>query len=244
MYALSRLTEYQRVTSPLLVLVDTIRLALTTAFGVWLWATAPNFGNGPECNDMIYFAFFSVKIRATSVGARVIGLIFWASSGVVFLLLQVSTLDTLFLSVQALFYDWAARAFRLPRLNGPGDKIYRQNSRIDISITFGPQIPLLLEFPIRSWHWSTEIYGMRKSTKGFHAPVSFIPREVLDSQLGWFIRWILLVVTFLCFGFVLIMIELTLSVENPTLEFRPSFEFGQVRPMYWLSKTSLLQYAF
>lgn len=228
-YAMARLTEYQRITSPLLVIVDTVRLLLTTAFGVWMWATAPHFGKQPACNNLIFFVFFGAKLRATSVAARTIGLIFWTSSGALFLFHRISSMDTFFLSIKALFSTLAAKAFRLPRRTGPADQVRRFSSRIDISIAFGLRVPLLLDYPVFTWDWGAEFKETKRPTREFHSPDLIMPREILDSQVGPVIRWIFLAIALLSFAFVLIMVELALYVDNPGIMLDKSFGFGQVR---------------
>jgi len=229
-YAAARLP---RVVSPLLVFVDTIRFLLTSAFGLWIWASAPRFGSQPNCNPAINFVIFGKRMSATSRAARAIGLVFWSSYLGIFLLRCISRADTLWLSMLASFSAPAADTFRRPRRSAAADKVIRLSARVDLTLTFGFQIPFVLEYLTYKRCWTTKLARTMHPTRDFHSPPSnFFPPTLMDSPVGAIIQRIILAIVALSVAFVLIMTELELSIGNKGIVLDTSFGFGQVRTRF------------
>jgi hypothetical protein len=228
-YAIARLTENQRVVSPLLVVVDTVRFLLTSAFGLWIWASAPHFGSQPECNSATNFVLLGIRMSATSVAARAIGLTFWASYLFIFLIRCALQLDTLVLSLLASFSMSAAGAFRRPRRQAPADKVIRSSVRLDLTVSFGFNI-LFWNYPVRELRWAAAKIATKRPTLDFHSPPSnFLPAELMDSPAGAIVQRIFLAIALSVVAFVVIMTELELSIGNRQISRDASFGFGQVR---------------
>ena len=67
----------QKSFSPLLVLVNWLRSALTYAFVLFVWIQAPTFGSGPpECDQETRFIFFGIALRSLGAG-RTLNLAGW-----------------------------------------------------------------------------------------------------------------------------------------------------------------------
>jgi hypothetical protein len=100
--------------TPIMVFAGLLRDTLASAFGLWLWATSPGFGNNPHCNDQVNFVFFGARLRATSPAARAIGLLFWATIYFLVLINIISHHKTLYFAIRSLFSREEGTTLRLP----------------------------------------------------------------------------------------------------------------------------------
>jgi hypothetical protein len=198
---------------------------LTSAFGLWIWARSPSLGSHPECNHVINFVFFGAKIRATSAGARTLGLLFWSSSAAILMVIFMSQIDTLYLAIRALFSRLKALAFKLPRSYG---KIIRTKRRMDFDFTFGLSVPHIFERVTRNWNIKSA--EMRRPPGKFHGPQIIIPSEILESPIGIHIRRFFVLLAIVSWATVICMTELQLVMGSTDIKADTSLGFGQVSP--------------
>jgi hypothetical protein len=123
-FGISRLIlDSHRLASPILILTNWARSALTYAFALYVWATAPTFGVAIQCNPSTRFIFFGASLPATGSG-RTLNLVVWGIGGGFFAirLLRLSTLDTLWICVRALFSETARNRLLRPRRPPPSNE--------------------------------------------------------------------------------------------------------------------------
>ncbi|KAJ7724407.1 hypothetical protein B0H16DRAFT_1698723 [Mycena metata] len=230
-YAEVRLIERKLAVSPLLVIAGFIRGALMSAFGLWIWGSSPTFGSIPECNDSINIFVFR-QIRATSAPARGIGLAFWGACTLFLCFGNLQRYDTLIAAVKALFSKLEAAAFRLPRNNGPENKIAQSSGYIEFSLVISRIIQRLIpEWTRQPWSWSHQVAVERAPTRDFHAPGVMFSQNILDSSMGQVLQGLFFVPTVVVFVVILVLIELELTVGNKNIQQDLAFGFDQILPL-------------
>ena len=118
-FGISRLMrDSNRMLSPLLIIINWTRSALTYALAMWVWTTAATFGESVECNSATRFILFGASLPALGAG-RIVNMVIWAIGTALFgfRLLRPSTLDTLFICLLSLFSSQAR--YRLLRARRP-----------------------------------------------------------------------------------------------------------------------------
>ncbi|KAF5313376.1 hypothetical protein D9611_008627 [Ephemerocybe angulata] len=98
-------TTLRRAYSPLLIIANWLRSALTYAFTLFVWAKAPSFGSGPpECDQATKLIFFGAALPALGSG-RVLNLVGWGILASLFMWRTVRGGMTLMAAFRGLFSD-------------------------------------------------------------------------------------------------------------------------------------------
>lgn len=98
-------TALRRAQSPLLILANWLRSALTYAFALFVWVKAPGFGSGPpECDQETRFIFFGASLSALDSG-RILNLVGWGILTLLFVWRTYQGKWTLGAAVQGLFLE-------------------------------------------------------------------------------------------------------------------------------------------
>ena len=111
--------------SPLLIIANWVRSALTYAFALYVWISAPTFGSGPkECNAATKFILFGASLPAVGSG-RYFNLAVWGLLFLWFIYRSLSGSKTILVSFAALFSANASQALLRPR-EAPRNEIHRE----------------------------------------------------------------------------------------------------------------------
>ena len=114
-FGMARLSSAtRRMGSPILILANWIRSALTYSFALYVWITAATFGSQPECNHTVSFILFGAKLPATTSG-RIFNLTFWGLGTLIFLYRTILRFDTLRTAALALFFSRDRHRLLRPR---------------------------------------------------------------------------------------------------------------------------------
>lgn len=121
------------VHSPLLILANWTRSALTYAFAIYVWVTAPTFGSGsPECNAATRLIFFGASLPALGSG-RILNLTIWGIFTLLFLYRAIAGSKTIFLAFLALFSATQSQALLKPK-QPPRKVVHREMvTRVDFA---------------------------------------------------------------------------------------------------------------
>lgn len=96
-------TALRRVSSPLLIIANWLRSALTYAFALYVWIQAPSFGQSAlECNPSTKLIFWGKALPALGSG-RILNLVGWGFLSFFFVWRTFKGLGTLAVSFAALF---------------------------------------------------------------------------------------------------------------------------------------------
>jgi hypothetical protein len=96
-------TALRRVSSPLLIVANWLRSALTYAFALYVWIKAPSFGQSAlECNPHTKVVFWGKALPALGSG-RILNLVGWGFLSLTFAWRTLKGLRTLAASFAALF---------------------------------------------------------------------------------------------------------------------------------------------
>ncbi|KAJ3511415.1 hypothetical protein NLJ89_g4119 [Agrocybe chaxingu] len=103
------------VHSPLLIIANWMRSALTYAFALYVWISAPTLGSGPpECNEATRLIFFGASLPALGSG-RFLSLAVWGVATVLFVKRTIKGSMTISIAFRALFSDTASQALLQPK---------------------------------------------------------------------------------------------------------------------------------
>ncbi|PPQ95077.1 hypothetical protein CVT25_002600 [Psilocybe cyanescens] len=103
------------VHSPLLIVANWTRSAFTYSFALYVWISAPTFGQGPpECNKATFFIFFGASLPALGSG-RYLNLAVWSILTLTFVWRSLKGARTIFISLHALFSKTASQALLRPK---------------------------------------------------------------------------------------------------------------------------------
>lgn len=113
------------VQSPLLIVANWVRSALTYSFAMYVWIAAPNFGSdGPACNAQTRFIFFGASLPALGSG-RYLSLAGWGLFTLLFLYRAVKGSTTIGYATRALFSSVAGQKLLKPRRD-PKNEVHRE----------------------------------------------------------------------------------------------------------------------
>lgn len=105
----------RKVHSPLLIIANWTRSALTYTFALYVWITAPTFGAGPKaCNEATRLIFFGASLPALGAG-RILNLTGWGLLSALFLWRTLKGSATIIIAFSALFSSNAAQALLKPK---------------------------------------------------------------------------------------------------------------------------------
>ncbi|KIM28652.1 hypothetical protein M408DRAFT_23689 [Serendipita vermifera MAFF 305830] len=223
-FGISRLMrDANRMPSPLLILINWIRSALTYALALWVWATASTFGESVECNPSTKFILFGASLPATGSG-RTVNMVIWGIGIALFgfRFLRPSTFDTLFICIRALFSSQAR--YRLLRARRPppsNEWIFEQTNYEETEL--GKVTKSTRENPM-PYRQRRKFYTVLKGLS------SLLLGTKGTSILGtWFS---LILATFLAiFAIVMTELELRLNKVAKPEEGDSEWAFGQILPL-------------
>ncbi|KAH9474441.1 E3 ubiquitin-protein ligase pub1 [Psilocybe cubensis] len=113
------------VHSPLLTVANWMRSAFTYSFALYVWISAPEFGQGPRaCNEATFFIFFGASLPALRSG-RWLNIAVWSLMTTRFVWRSGKSAKTLFVSLNALFSKTATQRLLKPRYP-PKNEIHEQ----------------------------------------------------------------------------------------------------------------------
>ena len=121
----SRKNPMRSVHSPLLIVANWTRSALTYSFALYVWITAPTFGSGPrECNEATRLIFFGASLPALGSG-RILNLVGWGLLTLLFFWRALKGARTIFAALQAMFSSTASQSLLKPK-HPPKNEIHRE----------------------------------------------------------------------------------------------------------------------
>lgn len=121
----NKTTPLRSVHSPLLIVANWTRSALTYSFALYVWISAPTIGSGPlECNAATKLIFFGASLPALSSG-RYLNLAIWSVLTLLFLYRTMKSYTTILVATAALFSSTASQALLKPK-EPPKNEIHRE----------------------------------------------------------------------------------------------------------------------
>ncbi|KAF9484050.1 hypothetical protein BDN70DRAFT_928653 [Pholiota conissans] len=101
--------------SPLLIIANWVRSALTYSFAMYVWISAPTLGSGtPACNAATKLIFFGASLPALGSG-RWLSLAIWSLATLLFLKRTLQGSTTIFYATRALFSTIASQKLLKPK---------------------------------------------------------------------------------------------------------------------------------
>ncbi|TDL27133.1 hypothetical protein BD410DRAFT_895025 [Rickenella mellea] len=217
-FGLSRITNSsssntRRMFSPLLIVANWMRSALTYIFAIYVWSNAATFGSAPECNPMTNVIFFGASLSALRAG-RILNLTFWILLAVLFVYRTLKGFRTLCIATLAMFSPRARQWLIKPM---------KPNNRIHIETK--------TKTNYRTGHKATTEKDYRPK-QVFHEIIQGMTSQILGrigKQGGWYQKYGQVALGSFLGLWAIVMTELELVLNNAQ---RPSqWGFGQILPM-------------
>lgn len=212
-------TALRRVSSPLLIIANWLRSALTYAFALYVWAKAPSFGQAAsECNSSTKLIFWGKALPALGSG-RILNLVGWGFLSFFFTWRTLKGLGTLGVAFAALF-----------GLYGGTGELVRPKAP--------PKNQLNLETYNR-YDYATEEreYRERAYRPGqiFHEMLQGIMNQILGwapaTSKTFYGKYGQLILAVLISAWAIVMTELELRLNDLDKKVNKEWGFGQILPL-------------
>ncbi|KAH6904943.1 hypothetical protein BKA70DRAFT_1294448 [Coprinopsis sp. MPI-PUGE-AT-0042] len=212
-------TALRRVSSPLLIIANWLRSALTYAFALYVWIQAPSFGqSAAECNPSTKLIFWGKPLPALGSG-RILNLVGWGILSFFFVWRTFKGLGTLAVSFAALL-----------GLNGGTGELVR------------PKVPPRNQMNLETY----ERYDYRTEERE-HRERAYRPGQIFHAMLRGIMSQILglapagsktfygkygqLILAVLIAAWAIAMTELELRLNDLDVQVNDEWGFGQILPL-------------
>ncbi|KAJ2915717.1 hypothetical protein MD484_g4683, partial [Candolleomyces efflorescens] len=208
-------TVLRRAHSPLLILANWLRSALTYALALFVWGTAPNFGQGPpECDRKTRLIFFGASLPALGSG-RTLNLTGWGILTALFAWRTLKGSWTLLAALQGLFSE---------------------------NVLLKPKDPPKNELNLETMEKYNYVTGDREVTERayrpgqvFHEMIKGMMNQILGwaptGQGRWYRKYGQLILATLIATWAITMTELELRLNDIDASDLNKWGFGQILPL-------------
>ncbi|PPQ96480.1 hypothetical protein CVT26_010474 [Gymnopilus dilepis] len=214
----SKKNATRSVHSPLLIVANWTRSALTYSFALYVWISAPTFGQGPpECNAATRLIFFGASLPALGSG-RWLNLAGWGILTFFFVWRTIKGRRTILISFEALFSKRASQAL-LKAKHSPKNEVHSEVvTRTDFATGKVTQTNRLFR-PRQIFH--ELLQGM----------TSHILSLAPSGSGSWYRLYGRSILVGLLAVWAIIMTELELRLNTLSMKINSEWGFGQILPL-------------
>ncbi|KAF9531078.1 hypothetical protein CPB83DRAFT_849293 [Crepidotus variabilis] len=205
------------VHSPLLIVANWTRSALTYSFALYVWISAPTFGSGSrECNEATRLIFFGASLPALGSG-RYLNLTIWGVFTLLFVYRALKGARTIAIACRALLSSSASQALLKPK-GPPRNEVHRE-------------IVTRFNFKSRERTTTNRLFRPRQI---FHELLQGVMSQIMGwtpSGTGrWYRAYGRTILIALLAAWAIIMTELELAL-NELVTPNNQWGFGQILPL-------------
>ncbi|KDR76997.1 hypothetical protein GALMADRAFT_424162 [Galerina marginata CBS 339.88] len=214
----SKKNVLRSVHSPLLIVANWTRSALTYSFAMYVWIAAPTFGSGPpECNAATRLIFFGASLPALGSG-RWLNLAGWGVLSLLFIWRTIKGSKTIFIALRALFSKRASQALLKPK-HTPKNEVHRETV-------------MRKNFATGEVSHTNRLFRPRQI---FHELLQGMATQILSWAPSGTGRWYnyygkTILISFLA-AWAIVMTELELQLNTLTTKINKQWGFGQILPL-------------